>query len=82
MPRFYFDIYNIKGFLRDDFGDIFVSFEEAREQAQSLLPDIAREELPDGEIHEIMCQVRNEASRIVYRAKLTLRAEVVDEAVC
>ena len=82
MPRFYFDIYNIKGFHRDDFGDIFVNFDEAREQAQSLLPDIAREELPDGELHEIMCQVRNEANRIVYRAKLTLKAEVVDEAVC
>ena len=80
MPRFFFDIRDADGFHRDEAGDEFESFQEARDQAQSLLPDIARAELPDGELHEIMCEVRSDANRIVYRAKLTLRAGMVDEA--
>ncbi len=71
MPRFFFDVRDATGFHRDEFGDEFASFEEARDQAQSLLPDIAREELPNGELHIIACDIRDEADRIVYRGKLT-----------
>ena len=71
MGRYFFDIHDCKGFHRDDFGDVFASFDEARMQAQCLLPDIAREELPDGELHVIMCDVRDEAGRAVYRGRLT-----------
>ncbi len=71
MPRFFFDVRDAKGFHRDEIGDDFASFEEARDQAQSLLPDIAREELPDGELHRISCEVREGSGRIVYRGQLT-----------
>ncbi len=71
MPRYFFDISDAKGFHRDEFGNEFVSLDEARDQAQSLLPDIAREELPDGELHQITCEVRDDTGRIVYRGKLT-----------
>ena len=71
MPRFFFDVHNAIGSHRDDFGDEFATFEEARDQAQSLLPDIAREELPDGELHVITCDVRDDTGRVVYRGKLT-----------
>lgn len=71
MPRYYFDVQDAKGFHRDDVGDDLASFEEAKNLAQSLLPDIARDELPDGEIHIVTCDVRDEAYRIVYRGKLT-----------
>ena len=71
MATYFFDITDGKGFHRDDFGGEFASFEEARDQAQSLLPDIAREELPDGELHQIACEVRDDTGRIVYRGKLT-----------
>lgn len=70
MARYYFDIQDSNGFHSDDIGDEFSTFEEAREQAQSLLPDIAREELPDGEAHTITCEVRDETGQIVYRGKL------------
>ena len=73
MARFYFDVVDGRGFHHDDVGDDFDGFDEAREQAQSLLPDIAREELPDGELHTITCDVRNETGRVVYRCELTLR---------
>ena len=80
MPSFFFDIQDGDGFHPDAFGDEFNSLKDACDQAQVLLPDIARGELPGGERHEIMCEVRNEANRIVYRVRLTFRGEWVDEA--
>ena len=71
MGRYYFDVHDSKGFHRDEFGAEFVDFEEARCQAQALLPDIVREELPDGDLHVITCDVRDESGRIIYRGKLT-----------
>ena len=71
MARYYFDLQDGRGFHRDEIGDEFDSFEEAREQAQVLLPDIVREELPDGELHVITCDVRDQSGRIIYRGKLT-----------
>ncbi len=71
MPLYYFDIRDARGFHRDEVGDEFDSFEDARQQAQSLLPDIAREELPDGELHIVSCDVRDAEFRVVYRGKLT-----------
>ena len=73
MPRYYFDVRDADGFHRDDVGDDFDDFTEARDQAQVLLPDIARKELPDGELHLISCDVRNEGGEIVYRGELTFR---------
>ena len=47
------------------------TIKEAREQCQGLLPDIARDELPDGELHTVTCDVRDEADRAIYRGRLT-----------
>lgn len=66
MPRYYFDVRDCKGLHRDDVGDEFDSFEEAREQAQALLPDIARDELPDSDLHTIGCDVRDDTDRTIY----------------
>ncbi len=71
MPRYYFDVYDAKGFHCDHIGDEMRDFEEARQQAQSLLPDLARDELPDGELHTVACEVRDGSGRIVYRGRLT-----------
>ena len=73
MTRYFFDLQDGTGFHRDEIGEDLTSFEEARDQCQSLLPDIAREELPDGDLHTITCQVRDEAGRVVYRGELTYR---------
>ena len=73
MPRYYFDVRDAGGFHRDEVGDEFAGFEDARQHCQSLLPDIAREELPDGDVHTITCDVRNEAGRVVYRGEITYR---------
>ncbi len=73
LPRFYFDVHDAHGYHRDDFGEPLASFEEARDQCQSLLPDIAREELPDGEMHTVTCEVRDESGAVIYRGELTYR---------
>lgn len=73
MPRFFFDVRDAKGLHRDVIGEEFESFEDARQQAQALLPDIAREELPDGEYHLILCDVRDEDDRTVYRGEISYR---------
>ncbi len=78
MARYYFDIRDNGGFHRDIAGDDFGTFEEAREQAQSLLPDIARRELPDGELHTITCDVRDARGRVVYQGKLTFEGKRID----
>ena len=71
MVRYYFDIRNASGFHHDDYGDEFATFEQAREQCQGVLPEIARGELPDGEMHVITCDVRDETGQVVYQGKLT-----------
>ena len=71
MPLYYFDVHDCDGLHHDEVGDQFDTLEDAIAQAQSLLPDIAREELPDGELRIIACDVRDDARRIIYRGKLT-----------
>lgn len=71
MPRYFFDVSDGEGHHRDEFGSECDDFEDARQQCQGLLPDIAREELPDGELHTISCDVRDESGRVVYRGRIT-----------
>ncbi len=72
MPRYFFDITDAGRLTRDDHGIDLVSDEEARDQAISLLPAIARDELPDGDQHEFVAAARNESGQVVYEANLTL----------
>jgi hypothetical protein len=75
MPRFYFDTYEDDAVFADAFGDEFESFEEARAQAISILPDMARDEIPEGDHREFGCDVRDASGVIVYRARLIFRGE-------
>lgn len=73
MARFFFDVQDGKGFHRDEAGDECASAQEARQQVQGILSDIARHELPDGDLHVIMCDVRDAKGHVVYRGELTYR---------
>ena len=72
MPRYFFDITDAGVLTRDEFGSDCDDDQAARDQAVSLLPDIARHELPDGDQHEFVATVRNEAGQVVYEASLAL----------
>ena len=73
MIRYFFDIHDGAGFHRDEIGDEFEGIEDARQQVQALLPDMARDEHPSGDFHTIVCDVRDSIDRIVYRGELTYR---------
>ena len=71
MPVFYFDVYDNGQLSRDDHGFEIGTVTEARDQAIALLPNLARDELPDGEHHSFVCVVRNAGGAQLYRASLT-----------
>ena len=72
MPRYYFDITDADHTTRDEHGHDLADDGEARDQAVAVLPDIARDELPDGDQHEFRVTVRNGDGAVVYEASLTL----------
>ncbi len=72
VPRYFFDITDAGDTIRDEHGIDLADDDEARDQAISLLPAIARDALPDGDDHEFVATARNKAGAVVYEANLTL----------
>ena len=80
MPIFYIDVYDNEMLARDEFGLELDNLDEAREQAIALLPDMARQGLPDGDAHDYTAVVRCPEGRIRYEARLSLRGAWVEDA--
>lgn len=79
MPLYYFDIIDDGICNHDEFGIELADIHEAREQAQALLPDIARTEMPGGENHTFVCEVREEERGVVYRGSLVYHGQIVSD---
>lgn len=77
---FYFDIGDGDDLMIDNEGSDLKSREHARREAIALLPDIARDELPDGDHHTFSVSVRNQEGKVIFEASLTLAAGWVDHA--
>ena len=75
MPRFYFDIADGENSVRDTDGIDLSGLDEARKEALRVLPDVAREVMPDGDNRNIVARVRDESGRFVFQATLSLTAE-------
>ena len=73
MPRYFFDIRDHKGLHHDDDGVECDDLDDARKQAQTLVADVIREQVPDGDLHEVACEVREGTRKIAYRVKVTLQ---------
>jgi hypothetical protein len=69
MPRFYFDIFDGQNWIRDAEGIECPSVRAAMEQAKSALPDLARDELPDGAALKMMVVVKDEAGQVIGEAR-------------
>lgn len=71
MPRYFFDVHD--GVLqRDDAGTECADIEEVRRVAKRLLPDIARENIPqDGDRHIYTVLVTSEDGQPIYSAVLS-----------
>ncbi|WP_411962273.1 DUF6894 family protein [Mesorhizobium sp. CA4] len=72
MPLFFFDIYDGSELMRDDSGVECSSLAEVSSRAVHVLPDIAREELPNGTARTLFVKVRDDAGRYIFRASLKL----------
>jgi uncharacterized protein DUF6894 len=71
MPRYFFDVHTDKGVERDDTGSAFADMKAVRKEAQRLLPDLAREEIPeDGDHRSFTALVTGEDGHPVYSATL------------
>jgi len=75
MPRYYFDFRDGEEDALDEVGLIFENPKEARSAAIKLLPDVAHEELPDGDQHVFSVRVRDETGRYIFFATLSLFAQ-------
>jgi hypothetical protein len=75
MPRFFFDIHDGKAFTPDREGLELDSLEAAKDEAKKTLPDIVKEEMPDGNRRDFTVDVKDVAGRIVWRITLSLVVE-------
>lgn len=74
MIRYYFDIQDGERHVRDDEGNEFLDFQAARAMAIGVLPNIARDELPDGNRRDFIVDMRDGDGRYVFTATLSLIA--------
>lgn len=72
MPRFFIDTTNGDLFVQDDQGQSFPDLYAAKQAAVAALPDIAREELPDGDDRTFTAVVRGEDGAVLITASLHL----------
>jgi len=71
MPRFFFDIHDGEEFTPDRQGLDLDDLEAAKE----ALPDIVKDEMPDGDRRDFTVDVKDVAGQIVWRITLLLVVE-------
>jgi hypothetical protein len=80
VPRYFFDTYDGELFVPDDQGQELEDLEAAKAVAQEELPQMAWDELPDGDQRTFIVSVRDEAGQVVMRAALSLLVEYPSQA--
>lgn len=75
MPRFFFDTYDGGLFIPDEQGQELKNIGAAKLRVQEVLPDMAKDGLPDGDQRVFIVSVRDEAGQVVVRAALSLVVE-------
>ncbi|MGF7055696.1 hypothetical protein GGC47_004909 [Bosea sp. OAE752] len=73
MPRFNIDSSDGAVPIIDNEGSEYPDAQAARKAALSLLPDMARDEMPDGDERTFSVSVRNTSGRAIYSARLALK---------
>ncbi|WP_237477579.1 DUF6894 family protein [Lichenibacterium dinghuense] len=79
MPTFFFDVYDGRKAMRDAVGLELPNVAEAADEAAALLPEFAKETLPDRQSHGFVASVRDEAGEVVYRAMMLFQGQHVTD---
>lgn len=72
MPRYFIDTSDGQRPLIDNVGQEFPDAQAARRAALDALPDMARDELPNGDHRTFAVSVRDTSGKAIYSAKLML----------
>jgi len=75
VPRYFFDTCDQELCIPDPEGQELEDVEAARREAERALPEMAWDELPDGDRRTFVVSVRDEAGQVVLRASLSLMVE-------
>ncbi len=78
MPLYYFDVIDDGRSFSDECGIELEDQLEVRQQAQALLPHLARERLPIEDRRDLSVIVRGSEGQHCYKATLTIRGEWMD----
>lgn len=79
MARYFFDLINGDGAVRDDQGQEVSTREGVTREVSRILADIAREELPDRQNGAISINVRDERGHPVLTGRLSFQTQWHDE---
>jgi hypothetical protein len=74
-PRFFFDIHDGEAFTPDREGLELEDLEAAKAEAKKTLPEIVKDEMPDGDRRDFTVDVKDIAGQIVWRVTLSLVVE-------
>ena len=77
MPKFFFDVLD-GGLTTDEVGTDLPDFSAARDQAVAVLPNIARDELPDGDERVFQVTIRDGGGKPMFKATLSLCCRMLE----
>ena len=78
MALYYFDTFDGVERARDEAGQDLPHREAAKELAQSMLPNMAEDHLPDGHRRDFIVDVRDSYGYIIYTCMLSLTGRWLD----
>lgn len=79
MPRYFIDTSDEETFCRDEEGWEFEDIEAARNAAVAVLPEMAKDALPDRDARTFLAIVRGGNGSALLQVTLTLRVTVLVE---
>jgi hypothetical protein len=75
MPRLFFDIHDGGAFTPDRVGLDLDDLDAAKAEAKKTLPEIVKDEMPDGDRRDFTVDAKDVAGQIVRRVTLSLVVE-------
>ena len=75
MFRYFFDIEENGELTVDEVGTVLPNFKSVRDEAIRALPELAKDELPDGPQHSFRVKVRDLSGDYIFQASLELKSQ-------